>query len=117
MKPMGHVHGIIEVVVEDLYDRYPELLERYGERGRQKCFEDNEHHFRYLETSYSLNNVTLFTDYALWLNGILNRHGMDNKHLIENFDAISRAIKGKLDKNTTEAYLYYLQEGKRVLQQ
>ncbi len=38
----ARMDSIIEYVTEGIYRDYPALLERFGERGREKCCEDNE---------------------------------------------------------------------------
>jgi len=74
----------IDDVVANLYREHPEWYERYGEVGRIKCREDNVHHVRHLETAFQLENMDIFTDYAVWLNGILEAHGMSVEHLMDN---------------------------------
>ncbi|WP_445613018.1 hypothetical protein [Geobacillus sp. YF-1] len=111
-------YPIIEEVVKGIYAAYPELLEKYGERGKQKCFEDNQHHFAHLETAYLLRNAKVFTDYALWLNNILVNHGMKTDHLLDNFRRIEQAIRGRISPPEKEAaFLFYLQEAQQLLQQ
>ncbi|WP_426451237.1 hypothetical protein ACP26L_03890 [Paenibacillus sp. S-38] len=84
---------LIDEVTSALYEKDPGLLERYGERGRAKCREDNEHHFRHLETACLMKDKTIFTDYAVWLSGILIRHGLTPGHLIDNFKEIDAALQ------------------------
>ncbi|SIT03862.1 hypothetical protein SAMN05421799_110111 [Alicyclobacillus vulcanalis] len=72
-------------VVESMYADHPELYDRYGERGREKCLEDNLHHVRHLRTCYELQDARFFVDYARWLDGILRAHGMETEHLLDNF--------------------------------
>lgn len=86
-------HAFAEKVTSKIYERTPSLLERYGERGKKKCLEDNLHHVRQLSTAVELNNGEFFVDYARWLNGILMRHGMETSHLIENFEIIFIALE------------------------
>ncbi|MGD7023997.1 hypothetical protein ACQCVK_15455 [Rossellomorea vietnamensis] len=79
--------------VKEIYVKYPELDEKFGERGRQKCYEDNVYHFQYLETSAGLGSEKVFTDYALWLNSVLVSRGMSTDHLIDNFRSIITALE------------------------
>lgn len=41
-----------DVLVQRIYEVYPDLRKKYGERGRQKCREDSAHHFDHLATAY-----------------------------------------------------------------
>ncbi|WP_226671701.1 hypothetical protein [Rossellomorea aquimaris] len=99
--------NVIDKAVEKLYERYPELDERFGEAGRKKCYEDNIHHFNYLESAADVGEAKVFSDYALWLNSVLVSRGMKSDHLIDNFNCIMESLdetdveKGK----TFELYL------------
>lgn len=101
-------HSIIDEVVIQIYNKYPEIEATFGDRGKIKCKEDNVHHFHYLETARYLNQSQIFTDYALWLNNILVKRGMSSEHLIDNFRFIQTAIEGKLEAKTLERFSYYL---------
>ncbi|RBW69800.1 hypothetical protein [Bacillus taeanensis] len=104
------LNKIIEKVVEGIYKDYPEILERFGERGKQKCFEDNEHHFRHLETALNMNNNQFFIDYALWLNNVLTSRGMKTEHLIDNFKRIDQVLLAETDFCNKESYQSMLSE-------
>jgi hypothetical protein len=92
---MNHslIDSIIEEVTDGIYRDYPILLEKFGERGRQKCKEDNEHHIKYLQTAASMDEEKYFIDYAHWLNGILTSRGMKTEHLIDNFQRLISAFE------------------------
>lgn len=99
------VEPIIDEVVTGIYKQYPELTEKYGEAGRQKCRKDNWHHFDHLETAYEVNDVVIFTDYALWLHEVLTARGMKTDHLIDNFTQIQFVLKDKLDNKRECFYI------------
>ncbi|MGM7703607.1 hypothetical protein ACSVDE_17935 [Pseudalkalibacillus sp. Hm43] len=114
MKKVLYPH-VVDRVVEELYDRYPNLKEQFGEKGVRKCREDNEHHLRYLETSYELDNVQFFVDYALWLNGILQKHGMSAEHLRVNFEIIKQVMDNDIEEERKEHYEASLDEALKAL--
>ncbi|WP_246238238.1 hypothetical protein [Alkalicoccus luteus] len=105
---------IIERVTKRIYEANPELLERYGDRGKEKCREDNNHHLKQLSAAFTVNSEAMFIDYAHWLNGILVRHGMETKHLTENFLFLEEAMK---EDSSTRADVYraYLQAARSSL--
>lgn len=108
---------IVNKVTEMIYEREPSLLERFGEKGKEKCREDNHHHMKHLQSAYELNQAAFFTDYAFWLNGILTKHGMKTQHLIDNFELIHtvlRVEKGE-DEQQAEAFTLYLSAAIAVL--
>jgi hypothetical protein len=112
------IDRMIDEITEGMYEAYPELLDKYGEQGKRKCREDNGHHFRHLETAYQVNNDQIFVDYAIWLNGILVRHGMQPDHLIDNFERIQKVLPGGgLPEELVAAYVRMLDQGIDVLRQ
>ena len=104
-----NINDMAERVTEIIYENDPSLMDRYGEKGRAKCIEDNHHHFKHLETAMDLDNPAFFTDYAIWLNGILNKFGMSTGLLIDNFMIIMDVLREKhSDDPRVEAYISYL---------
>ncbi|CAM4023352.1 hypothetical protein [Mesobacillus thioparans] len=101
--------AIIEDVTEGIYKDYPILLEKYGERGRQKCKEDNEHHIKYLQTAADLGEEKYFTDYAHWLNGILTSRGMKTEHLVDNFARLKIAFGNTEDEEQKDVFITMLE--------
>lgn len=101
MRPNA-INEIIEEVTEGIYSDYPVLLEKYGEQGRKKCREDNEHHIKHLQTAVSMGDEQFFIDYAHWLNGILTSRGMKTDHLVDNFKRLQSAFRNYTDENSTE---------------
>ncbi|WP_226676611.1 hypothetical protein [Mesobacillus jeotgali] len=108
---MNHslINSIIEEVTDGIYRDYPILLEKYGERGRQKCKEDNEHHIKYLQTAASMDEQKYFVDYALWLNGILTSRGMKTEHLIDNFQRLIGALEKSDDDKLSRVFINMLE--------
>lgn len=104
------INSIIEEVTDGIYKDNPILLEKYGERGRQKCKEDNEHHIKYLQTAASMDEEKYFIDYAHWLNGILTSRGMKTEHLIDNFNRLIGAIEKSNDDKSARAYVNMLEQ-------
>ncbi|TVP84679.1 MAG: hypothetical protein EA344_06245 [Alkalicoccus sp.] len=98
---------IIREVTERIYMEDPSLMDQYGERGVEKCREDNEHHLRQLAAAYAIKDKKMFVDYALWLDGILQRHGMKTKHLTDNFLFLEEAL-GRYPDEQSACYQQYI---------
>lgn len=103
------LNTIIEEVTDGIYRDYPILLEKYGERGRQKCKEDNEHHIKYLQTAAAMEEEKYFVDYAHWLNGILTSRGMKTEHLIDNFQRLKNAFEKSIDDKNSRTFIDMLE--------
>jgi hypothetical protein len=112
-----NINAMVERVTEKIYENDPSLMDRYGEKGRTKCIEDNHHHFKHLETAYELDNEEFFIDYALWLDGILQKFGMTTELLMDNFSLIVDVLNEQDVKDTTriEAYIDYLNKANNIL--
>ena len=46
--------------------RHPELEQRYGVAGRDRCLEDAGYHLAYLAQAIAADSVALFVDYVGW---------------------------------------------------
>jgi hypothetical protein len=112
-----NINAMVERVTEKIYENDPSLMDRYGEKGRTKCIEDNHHHFKHLETAYELDNEEFFIDYAQWLDGILQKFGMTTELLMDNFSLIVDVLNEQDVKDTTriEAYIDYLNKANNIL--
>jgi hypothetical protein len=112
-----NINIMVERVTEKIYENDPTLMERYGDKGKTKCIEDNHHHFKHLETASELDNAEFFTDYALWLDGILQKFGISTEHLMDNFSIIIDILNEY--KNETnpkvEIYIDYLNRANDIL--
>jgi hypothetical protein len=112
-----NINAMVERVTEKIYENDPSLMDRYGDKGRVKCIEDNHHHFNHLETAYDLDNDEFFTDYALWLDGILQKFGMSTELLMDNFSLIIDVLNEQdvKDTNRIEAYINFLNKANNIL--
>lgn len=96
----------IEQVTERIYALDPSLQDRYGEKGREKCKTDNQHHLDHLQTAFELNSVKVFTDYTLWLNGILQKFGMKTQTLLDNFVILKEELQLITDMPDAKQQMY-----------
>jgi hypothetical protein len=114
-----NINAMVERVTKRIYENDPSLMDRYGDKGRTKCIEDNHHHFKHLETAYELENAEFFTDYALWLDGILQKFGMSTELLIDNFSIIIDVLteQGLKVNHRVEVYIDYLNKANDILRE
>ncbi|WP_433742414.1 hypothetical protein [Falsibacillus pallidus] len=111
--------SVIEQAIELIYKKYPSLDERYGEAGRQKCYDDNVHHLNYLDSAYSIRDEKVFKDYALWLNSVLVSRGMKSDHLIDNFVFLKQSFSDvtTMDSERKKGYVQYLTSAVKSIQE
>lgn len=106
---------IINQVVVQIYEAYPEIFERFGEAGKVRCHEDNAHHFEHLETATTLGQPEIFTNYAIWLTNLLTARGMNKNHVIDNFQRIHDVL-GTSEDSDAIAYQKLLESGIQAIQ-
>jgi len=84
---------LAETITDLQYRAYPELAERYGEAGRQKCLEDAGYHLAYLAEAVAANNPPLFADYVAWAKVMLAGRGIPEKDLAANLGFLRDALR------------------------
>lgn len=65
-------HGVTDA----LYAELPELHDRYGERGREKCLQDIRYNVEHLAPAVALDDPRIFARYTLWLRDLLDARGV-----------------------------------------
>ena len=63
--------AIAVAIVDRQYSLRPELWERYGERGREKCIEDMGHHLGHLAAAILASSPNLFVGYIRWAGSVM----------------------------------------------
>ncbi|VVM34895.1 hypothetical protein, partial [Terribacillus sp. AE2B 122] len=108
-------NAMLDKIVEGIFSAYPSLYERYGENGKKRTREDNQHHLDYLQSAYDADDSKLFVDYTIWLHELLSARGMNEKIIIDNYERLIPLLDNYMNK---EQYLFYkacLEEGIQVL--
>ncbi|MGM0836309.1 MAG: hypothetical protein ACQEV7_09135 [Bacillota bacterium] len=111
------VTPIVEKVVEEMYQDFPSLKEKFGEKGKERTIEDNFYHFLYLNTAYKLNDTNTFTEYATWLNSVLVGRGLKTEMIIYNFKKIQERMPGILEPEVEKKFMDYLEAGIQTLKE
>lgn len=88
--------AITEHVISREYERRPELVERYGERGRAFYKRDNDYHVSFLAEAIANEDPALFVDYVTWARSMLTSHGVLLEDLVKNLQLLKEAIEDQL---------------------
>lgn len=110
-----HKKKLAELVTEMLFDRHPELDERYGEKGRQKCHDDTVYHLDYLEQAVRVDSKELFNNYLDWARTMLRERDIPKSDLVDNIIMLREAIKKVLPDAEALVLLEYVNNGLRSL--
>ena len=94
--PVLRAHGLAVArrCFDRIYETWPELDERYGERGRHHTSEDNFWHLEHLDAAAELGDPSLFERYADWLVGLLVARGLDRAHIAGAFGFLADELAG-----------------------
>lgn len=84
--------AITEDVIAEAYARRPELLARFGVRGRALYRRDNLYHLSFLAEAVRSGEQALFVDYVVWARSMLSARGVPAELLIENLQLLREAI-------------------------
>lgn len=84
-------------VVELHYAEAPELAERYGPEGRERCREDAGFHLRYLAQAATSERPGFFLHYVEWARVMLESRGVPTADLDHNLDVLARVLAERLE--------------------
>lgn len=100
---------IAKSAADQIYESYPALWDRFGERGFEHTEKDNLHHLDHLETAYDLNDKQVFLDYTIWLEKILTSRNVGADLIIDNFERLISLVE-EAERNEKEFMQQCLQE-------
>ncbi|MFC4712780.1 hypothetical protein [Planococcus dechangensis] len=83
---------IAQDTANGIYEAYPNLWERFGDRGFEHTVKDNHHHLDHLETAWELKDQQVFLDYAVWLETVLVSRNVETALIIDNFERLMAVV-------------------------
>ncbi len=96
-------------------ERMPELVARYGERGRAMCTEDAVHHLECLRAAVAASAPILFLEHVAWAKVLLMGLGLPEKDLAENLDVTRAVLEAELAPAPRDLVVPMLEEVARAL--
>lgn len=103
-------------ITELHFSKNPDLEKKYGERGRQRCFEDAIYHIDYLVEAVRMDSTELFNHYLEWAWYMLEARNIPREDLVSNLGYIKQAISEILQDSQLEAVFQILDAGNHHLQ-
>lgn len=100
--------------VTDLHlQAHPQWIERYGEMGKLRCFEDAMYHIEYLAEAIKLQSPPLFNHYLEWAWQMLTARNIHKDDLTANIAFLSEAISKQFgeQERIVQEINRYLQAG------
>jgi hypothetical protein len=89
--------SIARGVTKRMFDDYPDILEKHGERGRQKCLQDMHYNIEHLIPAVDLEKPEMFADYARWLDTMLGSRGVSARDVRRCFEMVADEARDRYD--------------------
>ena len=93
------------------YRRRPELAERYGAIGRERCLQDAAYHLSYLAEALAAGSPDLFADYVAWAKVMLEGRGIPASDLSFNLETLRDVLRRELPAGQAELTAGYVETG------
>ena len=97
MSPADIIRASLDEMATVITDRHfaahPELTQRYGAVGRQRCLEDARFHLQYLAMTIEAGNDTLFLDYIGWTKVLLVSRNVSESDLVANLTILADVVE------------------------
>jgi hypothetical protein len=95
--------AIARAVTLALYDEFPELVERYGERGRTKTLQDMHYNIEHLIPAVDLDDPQMFAKYAQWLDSVLRSRNVDTVYTRRCLELVAHEARARYDAPEADA--------------
>ncbi len=103
--------ALAERMTELHFERHPEIIERYGAEGKEKCFEDAIYHLEYLQEAVKVESKTLFNNYLDWAKIMLKERDIPENDLVDNMVFLKQAVDEILAEDEAVLLHGYIDEG------
>jgi hypothetical protein len=81
--------SIARAVTATLYEEHPELIDKHGERGREKTLQDMHYNIEHLVSSLDLEDPSLIVSYARWLTDVLRARTVDPVYVVRCWELVA----------------------------
>lgn len=98
-------------ITDALYAERPELLGKYGERGREKCLQDMCYNLEHLAPAVELAEPALFAGYARWLNDLLLARGIPTDEVVRSLELTERVARERMPREEADEVARSLRAG------
>jgi hypothetical protein len=108
---MRDTEPLARAVTAQFFKESPELLERYGERGRDKCLQDMRYNIEHLIPAVEMGDASMFTRYVEWLDGLLRARNVPTSDVLRCLELLRNEVFARYDKNEADAINAVLDAG------
>jgi MerR family transcriptional regulator, light-induced transcriptional regulator len=90
------------------FNQHPQLRERYGEQGVEKCVQDANFHLAFLAEAIGSSAPALFSTYIQWARSMLAARNIPRSDLAESLAALRVAVAQELPAENAQIAAEYL---------
>jgi methanogenic corrinoid protein MtbC1 len=94
--------ALADAIVAAEFGRYPQLLARYGPRGRIKSRQNAIDHLSYLADAVDTGSQALFNDYIAWAKVLLAHRGVQMEDLDHHLACMVDAVREQMPTPTAD---------------
>lgn len=87
------IDELVSEIAQNVFLKHPEILEKFGEKGRSQTFADLQKHFLHLQTAYKLGATELFMDHVKWLHNVLLSREIDTRLVLTGLSIMKESVK------------------------
>jgi methanogenic corrinoid protein MtbC1 len=107
--------ALAQIMTDLHFESHPELLEKYGEKGKEKCYEDAIYHINYLGQAIRLDSPKIFNSYLDWARTMLKERGIGVNDLVDNMGFLKEAVHQKISGDEGAVLINYIDRGLAAL--
>jgi hypothetical protein len=102
-------------ITDALYSERPDLLEKYGERGRAKCLQDMRYNVEHLAPAVGLGEPELFASYVVWLRDMLAARDVPADEIRRSLELTGDAVRHRFTEAEAAAITRCIEAGLEAL--
>ncbi len=107
--------AIADATIEALYAERPELAERYGPIGREKCLQDMHYTLDHLIPAVDLEHPAMFETYAGWLARLLLARNVAVRDVADALRHMDAVVRTRLAPDEAAAVATILDAGRAAV--
>jgi methanogenic corrinoid protein MtbC1 len=103
--------ALADEIVRRHFADHPDLMQRYGPAGRDKCLQDANYHLTYLADAMAAGELTMFTAYVGWVKVMLGKRGVPMADLSRYLELTRTVLGEQLGGQAATQAVEYLTAG------
>lgn len=103
-------------VTERLFNESPELFDKYGQRGYDKCLQDMRYNVQHLVPAVDMGDASMFTKYVEWLDGLLRARNVPTRETLRCLELLRNEVLARYERNDVDAITAVLDAGIALLE-